>query len=162
MESCNIATNAAFSPQTSILLIGQMNHKKVMCFRFLNTGYRIFKCHINLNAIGRLRFVYVKEPYWLTFRGNLLFITNPLTIEKIAELAREYMPSSASLLWNCKVRKEEYCPAPPQLIQSVKPQSASRNIVLKDRKSDASLLPSAAFFLILPWDKVIQHAWIQT
>lgn len=131
MERCNIATNAAFSPQTSILLIGQMNHKKIMCFRFLNTGYRIFKCHINLNAIGRLRFVYVKEPYWLTFRGNLLFTTNPLTIEKIAELAREYMPFSASLLWNCKVRKEEYCPAPPQLIQSMKPQVPPETLFLR-------------------------------
>lgn len=93
-----MAASVALSPQTGILLTGQVNHKKITCFEFLNTGYLIFKFHINSNAIGRLRFVYAKEPYRLTFRGNHLFTTNPLIIKEIAELARGCIPSSACLL----------------------------------------------------------------
>lgn len=42
--------------------------------------------------------LYMRKPYWLSFRRNRLFTTNSLTIKKIAELAREYIPSSACLL----------------------------------------------------------------
>lgn len=72
-----------------------------MCFRFLNR---------TLNATGRFRFC-MWRTYSLAPRGNLL-ATNSLPMKETAELARKYVLSLASLLWNCKARKEEDYLAP--------------------------------------------------